>query len=120
MRTSCREVSGDVAVPLALFVVEALTNIFKYAFPPGQEGVVKIVLTPAESGKLRLAICDNGVGFDEATTRKSGIGARLIRTFGAQIGGTSSLHSAPGKGTTVEVVFNDPDCAEAAAADPAP
>ncbi len=30
------EVSGDVAVPVALFAVEALTNIFKYAFPTGK------------------------------------------------------------------------------------
>jgi two-component sensor histidine kinase len=105
------EVSGDVAVPLALFAVEALTNIFKYAFAPGQEGVVAIELAPLDDGRLRLSISDNGAGFDEATAQKSGIGSRLIRTFGAQIGGTSALCSTPGKGTTVEVVFRDPAAA---------
>ncbi|MEJ1968085.1 MAG: histidine kinase dimerization/phosphoacceptor domain -containing protein [Rhizomicrobium sp.] len=100
------EVSGDVAVPVALFAVEALTNIFKYAFPSGQ-GVIRIGLTREPAGRFRLAVADNGIGFDDTQT-KSGIGTRLIRTFGQQIGGSSTLHSVPGKGTTIEVVFNDP------------
>jgi two-component sensor histidine kinase len=102
-----RDVSGDVAVPLALFTVEALTNIFKYAFPPGHGGTISVSLQPAPGNRLRLAIVDNGIGFDTAAP-KTGIGTRLIGTFGAQIGGTSSLCSTPGKGTTIEVVFDDP------------
>ncbi len=94
-------------MPLALFAVEALTNIFKYAFAPGQSGVVKITLAEIEGGRLRLTISDNGTGFDTQAQR-TGIGTRLIRTFGAQIGGSSSLCSEPGKGTTVEVTFRDP------------
>ncbi len=104
-----RDVPGEVAVPLALFAVEALTNIFKYAFAGGEFGVVRISLTPVDGGRLHLVIADNGVGFD-AQGQKTGIGTRLIRTFGAQIGGTSSLHSEPGKGTVVEVIFRDPLC----------
>jgi two-component sensor histidine kinase len=103
-----RDVPGEVAVPLALFAVEALTNIFKYAFRPGEGGVVKIELTEVPDGKLRLMISDNGVGF-QPEGQRSGIGTRLIRTFGAQIGGISTLHSEPGKGTMVEVIFRDPN-----------
>ncbi|MEJ0027451.1 MAG: sensor histidine kinase [Rhizomicrobium sp.] len=105
-----RDVSGEVAVPLALFAVEALTNIFKYAFPPGQQGLVRIELAPIAGGKLRLAISDDGAGFTDRGG-KTGMGTRLIRTFGAQIGGVSALHSEPGKGTMVEVIFRDPACA---------
>ncbi|HJW40062.1 MAG TPA: sensor histidine kinase [Rhizomicrobium sp.] len=104
-----RSVSGEVAVPLALYAVEALTNIFKYAYSPGQMGVVRIELVPAGNGMLRLAISDDGIGFIDTGT-KSGIGTRLIRNFGAQIGGKSSLRSELGKGTTVEVIFRDPAC----------
>jgi two-component sensor histidine kinase len=102
-----REVSGDLAVPLALFAVEALTNIFKYAFPPGSDGVIAITLAPFANDKLRLAISDNGIGFDQAV-QIPGIGTRLIKNFGQQIGGVATLCSLPGKGTTVEVVFHDP------------
>jgi two-component sensor histidine kinase len=111
-----RDVSGDVAVPLALFAVEALTNIFKYAFPGGRDGTVTIALAPVEDGKLRLAICDDGVGFD-TNGSQGGMGSRLIRTFGAQIGGVSMLRSEPGKGTEVAVVFADPAAAENAQTD---
>jgi two-component sensor histidine kinase len=102
-----RDVSGDVAVPLALFTVEALTNIFKYAFPPGHGGVVSVSLQPVAGNKLRLVIADNGVGFDTAMPR-TGIGTRLIKTFGTQIGGSATMCSTRGKGTTIEVVFDDP------------
>ena len=104
-----REVSGDVAVPLALFAAEALTNTYKYAFPPGRDGVITIELVPIDGGKLRLAVSDNGVGFDEATMR-NGIGTRLIRTFGQQIGGVATFRSEPDRGTSVAVEFNDPKC----------
>ena len=102
-----RDVSGDVAVPLALFVAEALTNIFKYAFAPGQEGLITISLKPIAEGRLRLTIADNGAGFDQEAVQRSGIGSRLIRTFGQQIGGVSSLQTEIGKGTTVTVEFRD-------------
>jgi len=114
-----RDVSGDVAVPLALFVAEALTNIFKYAFAPGQAGVIKLALQPMEGGKLRLTIADNGAGFDESAVQRTGIGSRLIRTFGQQIGGVSSLQSEVGKGTTVTVEFRDPAAAPQPSEEPA-
>lgn len=104
-----RKVSGDMAVPLALFTVEALTNIFKHAYPPGEkQGLIRISLTPVADGKLRLAVEDEGQGFaaDDATRS---MGSRLIQTFGQQVGGESHIRSEPGGGTVVELVFPDPD-----------
>ncbi len=111
-----RVVPGEVAVPLALFAAEALTNIYKYAFPAGGEGVIRVSLVPIAGGMLRLSITDTGAGFDPAAQTRTGIGTRLIKTFGAQIGGVSSLVSAPGQGTTVSVEFRDPDAAPPATA----
>src|SRR3984957_10354366 len=103
-----RVVSGSVAVALALFTVEALTNIFKHAFPGDRQGVIRVTMTPVDGGKLRLAIADNGMGFAMDETGKS-VGSRLIKTFGLQLGGVSSVHSEPGQGTVVDLVFPDPD-----------
>ena len=100
--------TGSVAVALALFTVEVLTNIFKHAFPEGREGVIRVTMQPMEGGKLKLAIADNGLGFAQEGTRKS-VGSRLIKTFGLQLGGVSSVHSEPGRGTVVDLVFPDPD-----------
>jgi two-component sensor histidine kinase len=103
-----RVVSGSMAVALALFTVEALTNIFKHAFPREREGVIRVTMTEAGGGKLRLAIADDGIGFAMDETGKS-VGSRLIKTFGLQLGGVSSVHSEPGRGTVVDLVFPDPD-----------
>jgi two-component sensor histidine kinase len=103
-----RVVAGSVAVALALFTVEALTNIFKHAFPGDKQGVIRVTMKPVPDGKLRLAIADNGMGFVLDETGKS-VGSRLIRTFGLQLGGVSSVHSEPGQGTVVDLVFPDPD-----------
>jgi two-component sensor histidine kinase len=103
-----RVVAGSVAVALALFTVEALTNIFKHAFPDEKQGVIRVSMETLAGGKLRLAIADNGMGFAMDETGKS-VGSRLIKTFGLQLGGVSSIHSEPGQGTVVDLVFPDPD-----------
>ncbi|HWU55427.1 MAG TPA: sensor histidine kinase [Rhizomicrobium sp.] len=103
-----RVVSGSVAVALALFTVEALTNIFKHAFPSERQGVIRVGLAAAPGGKLKLTISDDGMGFAMNGTGRS-VGSRLIKTFGLQLGGVSSVHSEPGKGTVVDLIFPDPD-----------
>jgi two-component sensor histidine kinase len=108
VKVASRVVSGSVAVALALFTVEALTNIFKHAFPEDKEGVIQVSMEPVPGGKLKLSIADNGMGFTMDETGKS-VGSRLIRTFGLQLGGVSSVHSEPGQGTVVDLVFPDPD-----------
>ncbi len=100
-------VNSGIAVALALFTVEALTNIFKHAYPLQTKGMIKVHLAPAGAGRLRLSIADDGIGFAMDETGKS-VGSRLIRTFGAQLGGVSSVRSEEGRGTVVELVFPDP------------
>jgi len=103
-----RQVPGDIAVPLALFTVEALTNIFKHAFPPARKtGSIEVSLKPASRGNLCLCIEDDGVGFSEPE-RIHGIGDRLLNVFGRQIRGVAKVESRPGSGTLVELVFADP------------
>lgn len=103
-----RSVSGDFAVPIALFVAEVLTNTFKHAFPPGQNGLISISLKGDGQDRLRLAITDNGIGFDSLTDA-GGLGSRLIDSLAQQLGGTATTCSEPGKGTHVELIFRDPE-----------
>ena len=103
-----RVVAGGVAVALALFTVEALTNIFKHAFPVGRGGVIRVTMESQGDGRLRLAIADNGIGFVDGEASKS-VGSRLIKTFGLQLGGVSQVRSVAGEGTVVELIFPDPD-----------
>jgi len=115
---SSHPVPGDFAVPIALITVEALTNVFKHAFPPGQrrEDTIRVTLEPAHGHRLRLAIEDNGVGFD--TAPEENIGVRLIRTFAQQIGALLSFSSRAGQGTRIELFFPDPANSEHESSEP--
>jgi two-component sensor histidine kinase len=112
-------VNSGIAVALALFTVEALTNIFKHAYPLQAKGVIRVRLVPDGTGRLKLSIADDGIGFAMDETGKN-VGSRLIRTFGAQLGGVSSVRSEEGQGTVVELVFPDPALKDQAALTGAP
>ena len=104
-----RRVPSDLAVPLTLFTVEALTNAFKHAYPSGTRGgVIRVSLLPVDDGKLQLKIEDDGRGVDPEDAPTQGIGSRLIQAFAQQIGGTPSITTPPGGGTVVSLTFSDP------------
>ncbi len=99
------DVTGDQAVPLALFTVEALSNAFKHAFPPMHPGgTIRVNLAPTNEGDYRLVIEDDGAGFD-CQNKTQSMGPRLMRTFAQQAGGESVLQSSIGKGTKIELIF---------------
>ena len=101
-----RLVESQVAVPLALFATEALTNIFKHAYPGGRGGVIRVTLKPAGERELSLSVEDDGVGYDTAQGKSdASIGAQLIATFARQVGGRVVTRSTPGQGTIVELRF---------------
>jgi len=103
-----RQAPSEIAVPLTLFTVEALTNAFKHAYPVGARGgAIRLSLAPVENGKLRLAVEDDGLGV-QGEPDGSGIGSRLIQAFAQQIGGTATVRRRDKGGTVVELIFPDP------------
>src|SRR6185369_16692085 len=98
-----RQAPGDLAVPLTLFAVEALTNAFKHAYPVGARGgVIRVSLLPIAGGKLRLAVEDDGRGVQSESTG-GGIGSRLIQAFAQQVGGSATVNRRDTGGTVVEL-----------------
>jgi two-component sensor histidine kinase len=105
---AARQAPSDIAVPLTLFTVEALTNAFKHGYPVGARGgVIRVTLAPIGSGRLRLAIEDDGQGV-QGEPDGNGIGTRLIQAFAQQIGGTAMVGRRDTGGTVVELIFPDP------------
>ena len=103
-----RQAPSEIAVPLTLFTVEALTNAFKHAYPVGARGgAIRVSLAPIGKGKLRLAIEDDGRGV-QGEPDGNGIGSRLIQAFAQQIGGTAIVSGRDTGGTVVELIFPDP------------
>ena len=94
---------ADVAVPLGLFVNEAVMNAYKHAFVGRREGRIDVVLdvSPADDC-IRLTISDDGVGADRSVGHE-GLGMTLIRGFATQLGGTVEVTMRDG--TRVTLVF---------------
>ncbi len=99
---------SDLAVPITLFTVEAMTNAFQHAYPvEGRGGCIHVSLLPVNGGKLRLAIEDDGVGVP-TQSGGNGIGSRLIQAFAHQVGGVATVSPREMGGTLVELLFADP------------
>jgi len=93
----------DYAVPLTLFIVEAVTNAFRHAFPDDQAGEISLSLTQIGSD-AELAVTDNGCGYvlNDASTQ---MGTELMYGFTTQVNGRLSISSDIGSGTRVSLSF---------------
>jgi signal transduction histidine kinase len=87
-------------VQLLRIVQEALANVRKHAAGSTQ---ISVRLS-TDDGQIRLAVEDDGAGFDPAQTGGDGnhFGLQVMRRRAASIGGELAVHSAPGQGTRVE------------------
>ena len=83
----------DTALPCGLIVNELVSNSFKYGFPDGASGEIRIVLRPEADGRFGLEIGDTGVGmpedFDLENARS--LGLRLVNMLVEQLDGTIEL-----------------------------
>jgi signal transduction histidine kinase len=84
---------------IALRIVqEAVRNVRRHSEADNVD--VSIAMSDTENGVVVVRVADDGVGFDpDATLFESGIGA--MREFAAVLGGSATVTSAPGAGTTV-------------------
>jgi len=81
-------------------VQETLTNASRHS----QAEHVTIALTQIDD-QVYLEIRDDGIGFDSAKVSKDRFGLDGIRKRGQLFGGSTSIESSPGHGTTIKVIL---------------
>jgi two-component sensor histidine kinase len=96
-------VPASIAVPLALYVVEAVTNALKHAFPEDRDGVIDIQVVEHDQ-MMRVTISDDGVGIDPKRPAER-TGVSLMNAFARQLRGQSCIGPAPNGGARVELSF---------------
>lgn len=97
------ELDAETETVVFRVVQEALTNIVKHA--GASQSSIDI---ERQSGKLWVAVVDNGCGFDAdavLATHGRGFGVRGMRDRAALFGGHLRIKSAPGEGTLVTLVL---------------
>jgi two-component system, chemotaxis family, CheB/CheR fusion protein len=93
----------SVEAALYRLVQEALTNVLKHAQATGVSLIVE-----RRTSEIRMIVEDDGVGFDVEVVLHSAPTERRLGLVGmdervAQLGGTLTIESAPGSGTSVFV-----------------
>jgi two-component sensor histidine kinase len=99
-------IDADVAVPLALFTAEAVTNAVKHAFPSGRGVMGGRVLVSYQVGETEtlLTVEDDGIGGAEAAAAASiGIGGALMTAFAKQVHGRLEEAAVPSGGRLVRI-----------------
>jgi two-component sensor histidine kinase len=94
---------ADDAIPIALFLLEAVTNAMKYAFD--DNGGTILVRLKEDGDDIVLSVIDDGFGVQEQedAPKSTGLGSRLMTAFAKQLRADMSSHSQPGEGYTVEL-----------------
>lgn len=91
---------GNVAkVNVYRIIQEALQNVNKYSQAKHAHVFIK-----KEGESVLVKVNDDGVGFDPDKA-KGGIGIKNLKKRASLLNGELSIESAPGKGSTIEVVF---------------
>jgi signal transduction histidine kinase len=81
---------------------ELINNAIKHA--KANQILVQLVQEPY---RLSLTVQDNGTGFDESIIDEcKSVGLSSIKSRVKSLNGTLDIHSAPGKGTEIEIEFN--------------
>jgi signal transduction histidine kinase len=99
------DLDEGIEVPVAMreglvrIVREAVTNTARH----GNASFVTVQLSG--SAGVRLSVGDDGIGFDPAERDGRGFGLTSMRERARALGGDLSITSAPGAGTTIEVVI---------------
>ena len=95
-----KELSPNVVLNIFRICQEAIQNIVKHA----EAKVLTISIICLENEKLKIAITDDGKGFDETNRREDSFGLDNMRYRATEVGAELTIRSEKGKGTVVELV----------------
>lgn len=114
--------AGDHADDALVYRVarEAIRNVQSHA----EAGAIHLALSHPSPALTRLVVEDDGRGFATADRERAGaeghVGLALLEGLVEQAGGTLSVRSRPGAGTTLTLELPSAGAARAAVDDPAP
>ena len=100
-------VDVDTAIPLGLITTELLTNAYRYAFPTGSAGFIRVELR-LHADIVELTVGDNGYGLPKAKRSPASTGLRLVEALAKQIGGTFAANAEPSMRGTLRFPLRKP------------
>lgn len=97
------QVSIDLAMPICLFLVEAVTSAFRHAFDGREDGVIQLsVVGDVYAGDIIVA--DDGLS-DASKTSVSAMGWQLMNAYASQLNGVIDVRALETGGTSVTLSY---------------
>ncbi|MFN4273886.1 MAG: sensor histidine kinase [Aliihoeflea sp.] len=97
------DVSPDKAVSIGMIVTELLTNAYKYAYPDGREGEVRVIVRRETHTEAELVVEDDGVGWSgDGKPQGTGLGTRIVRSMAVNLG-TEIVYRSDRPGTVISL-----------------
>jgi len=96
----------DESISLGVVATELVTNAFKYAYPAGQSGDIRVTLRKLPEGRAELVVQDDGVGLGAAVRPGgTGLGSKIIAAMAAALKtNVEYINRTPG--TAARLVFS--------------
>ena len=99
------QISTDRAVTLGVIVTELVTNAYKYAYPEGGAGEIRVGIRREGAAGGMLVVEDDGVGSGESTvTRGTGVGGKIVQAMASNLRSKVAVDGAH-SGTRVSLAF---------------